>query len=87
MICRCPTNAGDSKLLVRASATILVFAKAQAWKPQLGRVCAQLGKALFDVDVTREFPEHRILAHHDSNIGKIVFVEKSCFSLGISKIS
>jgi len=35
--------------------------------------------------VTREFPAHRILAH--SNAGKIVFVEQSCFSLGISSIN
>jgi len=40
---------------------------------------------LANVNVTREFPVHWILAH--SNAGMIVFIEKSGFSLGISKIS
>jgi len=35
--------------------------------------------------MTRKFLAHWILAH--SNTGKIVFIEKSGFSLGISKIS
>jgi len=42
-------------------------------------------KILFDVDARREFPVHRILAHN--NAGKIAFVKKSGFSLGISEIS
>jgi len=42
-------------------------------------------KVLTNINMTRELSAHRIIAH--SNARKVVFVEKSGFSLGKSKIS
>jgi len=61
---------------VRASATILCVAQRdELEKPSQDEFAHEVS---FDVDVTKEFPAHRILAH--SNASKIVFVEKSGYS-------
>jgi len=70
MIWRCPTKAGDGKLLVRASATILCVRKGTSLRKETIEEFTHI--VLADVDMTGELSAHRILAHR--NTSEVVFV-------------
>jgi len=82
MIWRCLTNAGVSKLFVRASATILRVRKGMSLTDP-ARTSSRTKYSM--ISIWREISAHRIFAH--SNASNIVCIKKSGFSLGKSKIS